>query len=112
MNLAETRSHIPIVHQKAVKSKKRPIPKVSKKMVGLKRQYMKLREEYLLSHPYCEYFQNFNELRRSTEIHHKKGRGKFLLDTSTFMAVCEQAHKEIHFNTEESYKRGWMLPRR
>lgn len=112
MNLAETRSHVPLVNKPKVKKKNKAIRKTSKKMAALKREYMKLRAEYLLFHPYCEYFSCFKEIRPSTEIHHKKGRGKYLLDTSTWMAVCRTAHDEIHFNPEESYKRGWMLPRR
>ncbi len=47
----------------------------------------------------------------STQVHHKKGRGKFLLDVSTWMAVSDHGHKVIHHDTKTSYERGYMLPR-
>ena len=112
MNLAETRTHEPLVNKPKVKRPKKAMPKVTKKRNQLNRQYMKLRAEYLRCHPNCEYFAHFKEIRPATEIHHRKGRGSFMLDTSTWMAVCTKGHQEIHFNTAESYKRGWMLPRR
>jgi hypothetical protein len=112
MNLAETRSHKPLVNKPKVKKAAKPIRKIGKKMSALKREYMRLREAFLKEHPYCQYFQHFKETRHATEIHHKKGRGKFMLDTSTWMAVCRDAHEEIHFNPENSYKMGWMQPRR
>jgi hypothetical protein len=120
MNLAETRSHVPIVRKAVIKSRSRkeearllkPIRRVSKKKAAIKREYMKLREKFLKDRPWCEYFLHFKEKRPSTEVHHKKGRGSFMLDTSTWMAVCRTAHQEIHFNPAESYRMGWMLPRR
>lgn len=47
----------------------------------------------------------------SSDIHHVCGRGKYLLDTSTWMAVSRKAHDYIHANPKESYERGYMLPR-
>jgi len=112
MNLAETRTHVPLVNKPKLKKKAKAIRKTSKRMATLKREYMKLREKFLLEHPWCEYFLHFKEKRPSTEVHHKKGRGKFMLDVSTWMAVCSEAHFLIHSNTKDSYKMCWMLPRR
>lgn len=112
MNLAETRTHVPLVNKPKPKKKAKAIRKTSRKMATLKREYMKLRAEFLKERPWCEYFLHFGEKRPSTECHHRKGRGKFMLDVSTWMAVCSQAHQEIHFDPENSYKMGWMLPRR
>lgn len=99
---------------------------------------MKLREEFLKANPYCQWclaehgifdFAPFDiqELTsggfmfcdgkhrlfvaKSTEIHHKKGRGKYLCDTSTWMAVSRQGHDMIHANPLTSYEKGYMLPR-
>lgn len=47
----------------------------------------------------------------STQIHHKKGRGKWMLDAFTWMAVSDAGHRYIHVNPKESYMRGHLLPR-
>ncbi len=47
----------------------------------------------------------------STEIHHKKGRGKYLLDTRYFMAVRSGHAFYIHGNTKDAYAKGYMLDR-
>jgi hypothetical protein len=51
------------------------------------------------------------QVPRSAEIHHKKGRGKYFLDPSTFMAVRPNHAMYIHMFTKEAYERGYMLPR-
>jgi hypothetical protein len=113
MNLAETRTHEPLVNKPKAKKPKKAMPKVTKKRNQLNRQYMKLREAFLKKHYWCQ-FHIAEKLYATpaTEIHHKKGRGKFLLDTSTWMAVSSRAHKEIHENTKYSYEKGYMLLRR
>lgn len=59
---------------------------------------------------------DFNKVKywipRATEIHHKKGRGKYLLDTSTWMALSQEGHRHIHNNPKEAYEKGWMLTRK
>lgn len=130
MNLAESRSHVPLVNFPKPKKKPKPIRKVAKKRVKLNSEYSKLRKNFLNSHPFCQWFilelghsweyamGEFNYLRdsgiypESTEIHHRKGRGKFLLDTSTWMAVGPEGHRRIHATPEESYAKSYMLPRR
>lgn len=138
MSLAETRSHVPLVNKKKEKKAKKAIRVRSKKMSGLMKQYMKLRAKYLNENPYCEWWllENIREdlaasqqyaIKNSglfwiggkaqtcplaTEIHHRKGRGKFLLDELSFLAVSCEAHRKIHASPKESYEKGYMLPRR
>lgn len=105
-----------------------PIRKVSKKRVKVNREYMKLRAEYLKLHPYCEWYMaehGINErdalehqgwylngrIPMAQDIHHKRGRGKYLLDPSHFMAVSRLGHESIHHNVADSYAKGYMLPR-
>lgn len=46
----------------------------------------------------------------STEIHHRKGRiGEMLNNTKYWMAVCREAHAEIHNNPKEAYSKGFLL---
>jgi hypothetical protein len=98
-------------------------------MGKLMSEYMKLRAQFLNDHPYCQWFlaergydwefintpfdsfKHAADFPRSTEIHHKKGRGKFLLDTSTWMAVSRKSHILIHKNVKDSYSKGYLLPR-
>jgi len=133
MNLAETRTHEPLINKKKEKKSRKPIKKVAKKRVAVNKEYMKLREQFLKDHPFCQWsilemgyswgfayesdFSewircDFNPYPRSTEIHHVRGRGKYMLDTSTWMAVSEIAHKNIHNNPKHSYEKGYMKPRR
>ncbi len=125
--LFDQRSHIPLVNVPKKKKAKKPIRKVSKKRGPLNSQYMRLRDEFLKAHPVCQWWldsrglnedtmhgrsMNVAQMPPSTEIHHKKGRGKYLLDTTTWMAVSNEGHKAIHADPKTSYAKGYMLPRR
>ena len=137
MNLAELRTHTPLINKKKEKKARKPIKKVAKKRAALNREYMKLRDKFLADHPYCEWWLSENVHKpttgivslnyavsmmglwwvekycpKATEIHHAKGRGKYLNDTSTWIAVSAAGHRAIHANPKLSYERGYMLPRR
>jgi hypothetical protein len=60
-----------------------------------KHNYSKIRREYIEKHPTCE-----AHLRKcthvATDVHHKKGRGKYIVDTTKFLAVCRSCHDWIH----------------
>lgn len=99
-------------------------------------EYMKVRDEYLKEHPYCEWWLHNAGLKESdvspmgtvemnrgfdmiiywvpkaNQIHHKKGRGKYLCVKEFFMAVSDEGHRWIHAHPKESYEREYMLPRR
>lgn len=46
------------------------------------------------------------------DVHHVRGRGKFLLnDERHWLAVCRRAHRWIHDNPLEATARGWMESR-
>lgn len=104
---------------------KRRIKAVSPKREKINREYAKLRASFLKEHPYCEWwiaesrigpYSKGNKVWQfvppSTDIHHKKGRGKYLLDTSTWMAVCRYGHEAIHADPKTSYEKGYMIQRR
>lgn len=110
--------------------KRTPIRRVSLKRAKLNREYSKLKAEFLKFHPYCLYFiREYGEVEslvtfrggrtsngwivpESVDIHHKKGRGKYLLDTTTWMAVSREGHIRIHNDPKHSYDMGYMEPRR
>jgi len=107
-------------------------------MVKLMAEYNTLKDEFLKEHPYCQWFlaekgikevfvrtgsgpiggikDGFRSIEYriplATEIHHAKGRGKYLLDTSTWMSVSSEGHRAIHADPKTSYEKGYMLPRR
>jgi len=110
--------------------KRSPLRRVSKKRVKVNAEYMRRREKFLFAHPYCQWWLNRHgftesdvnnfvivkdgtwcEVPAATEVHHRKGRGKYLLDESTWLAVSNRGHRWIHDHTKESYDQGFMLPR-
>ncbi len=120
--------------------KRTPLRRQSTKRRKLMHEYGKLRKQFLADHPYCQVwllenglteediyglgylcsskgrvFQdndgNFHNVPYSIEIHHRKGRGKYLLDTSTWCAVSREMHDRIHQNPKWAYEKGYLLNR-
>ena len=122
-------------HPKAMIKRKKPLRRtplrrVSKKKAKTDAEYMKLRRAFLIAHPWCQHWlaergltegdvmlnvvggafvMKHGPVPRSTEIHHKKGRGKHMLDTSTWMAVRPGHAFYIHNNLSHSRKMGYIL---
>lgn len=108
---------------------------VSSKRAKINRIYSALRKAYLASHLDCEWWlkehgvtegdvvangyvwlgsgasRTLVRVPPAQDIHHRRGRGKYLLDTSTWMAVSRAGHDAIHANPKESYEKGYMMPR-
>lgn len=104
----------------SLKRKKRLSP-VSKKRSSALKEYYKLRKEFLERNSICQVwiaenihviFENQNWLDlapRSTEIHHRKGRGKYLNEVKFWLAVCRESHDRIHKDPAWAYQRGYLL---
>jgi len=69
----------------------------------LKRYYVR-RMFYLMEHPMCEICG-----APAIEIHHKRGRGKWLNVTETWMAVDRACHTMIHDNPKIARENGWLI---
>lgn len=84
---------------------KRSIRKVSKKLSAELRIYAKLRKEFLSrsENRYCAVFPHLE----ATEVHHKKGRGIFLNDVSTWLAVSREGHMWVELHPEEAKQKGY-----
>lgn len=91
---------------KQATSKVYRIPKVSKKMSKSLKIYHGKRLIYLMEHPNCE-FPGCNQ--QASDIHHKKSRGLYLNDVSTWMSVCRHHHTWIHDNDKEAREKGLLL---
>ena len=97
--------------------RKKPLNKVSAKRAKENREYARLRKEFLEEHPFCRVCLSNVGLGRlnqpfahpSTQVHHKARRGKFLLRTDTWLAVCDFHHDYIEKNGNWARANGWLL---
>ena len=97
------------VKQPNITSKKRLPPRSSKMITSLK-EYSILRKKFLEEHSMCQ-AHLVDCLQYSSEVHHKKGRGIYLLDTSTWLAVCRNCHSYIETHPEFAKLYGYSTNR-
>lgn len=91
-------------------NKPKPIKKVSDKRKKEDQEYKPAREQHLLKNKYCVRCLTFGRYVLADQIHHKNGRtGKRLTDTKFFQSSCDDCHKYIHLNPEESREKGWLI---
>ena len=87
-------------HQYLREDKKKSTPK-KRKLI-----YRKVRDEYKLKNPICE----FPGCRsKNIDLHHKAKRGKNLSDPKYFMSVCRKHHEWIHYHPKESREMGYLI---
>lgn len=94
--------------QKTIKEFK-PIPKISQKKKIENLKYQVLRTEFLgkKENQVCPITG-----KKTTEIHHKKGRvGSLFLDVRYWLAVSREGHKKIEENPVWAKKEGYSLSR-
>jgi len=84
--------------------------KYSKKRSKLNSEYSKLRKQFLEQYPVCQ-AKIFNCTTSSSDVHHTKGRGKYLNDTSTWLSVCRNCHNWIEENPNEAKQLGFSKSR-
>ncbi|WP_215239299.1 hypothetical protein [Dyadobacter helix] len=82
---------------------------MSKKHSKELKTYSQLRKEFLekFENMFCAVYPHL----LATEVHHTKGRGKYLNDTDTWLAVSREGHIWIHENPKLSRERGFMKSR-
>jgi len=83
-----------------------PPKKKSKKQEGLDRAYSMLRTPFMEKHPECQAGLDGCSFY-STDVHHIKGRGKWLLIVAKWMAVCRHCHDWIEANPIEATEMGF-----
>jgi len=98
------------------------IRQISKKKREENKVYAQLRKQFLSDHPICAVWAFRDDLplgqalmnrdHQSTEIHHMRGRSKYLLDVSTWAAVSSRGHKLIHENPLWAEAHGLLHPQR
>ena len=85
--------------------KKRTIAPISDKMRKIVIAYSELRKSFLSRKKKCEAKVN-GCTGESTDVHHKRGRGKYHLDERTFLAVCRNCHRWIEEHPKEAKQLG------
>ena len=73
-------------------------------------EYFQLREIFLREHPNCECGRDGCR-RKSGEIHHKKGRGKWYLVVEKWLAVARVCHRWITDHPKEAEQLGLIEKR-
>jgi hypothetical protein len=79
---------------------------VSVSMRAQLKRYSELRKLFLASHVICEICL---KPKRFLDVHHKRGRGKHLLNTETWMAGCRECHRKIHDNPRWARANGYLI---
>jgi len=90
--------------------KVKPLKVKSKKMAILDKAYTKFRRNFLEDKPLCEAHLDGCNLQ-STDVHHKKGRGKYHLVVKTWLSVCRPCHMWIEEHPKESIELGYTINR-
>lgn len=61
------------------------------------KEYERVRTQFMLEHPRCQAFGPAGQcMQPSTECHHRRLRGRFYTDSSTFAALCSFHHTLTH----------------
>ena len=74
------------------------------------RIYNVLAKDFLLDHPVCEAAVTGCSYI-ATQVHHKRGRGVYLTDVDTFLAVCNSCHVWIERNPVKAKEAGFSESR-
>lgn len=93
--------------------RRKPIRKVSLRQAKLNGQWQKVKREFLKEHPVCGLIHLGLDCctQKATHVHHRRGRGKFLLDEAFLLPVCSICHDFIHRNPKWATEHGYMVSR-
>lgn len=87
-----------------------PLAPRSSRQKKLEVAYSTLRKAYLKDHGMCEAHLNGCSTY-ATDIHHKAGRGAYLLDSTTYLAVCRSCHQWIELHPIEAKEMNFSVER-
>lgn len=90
--------------------KRKYINPVSKKTQVLNDAYKPIRRDFILSNSICQAALP-GCTSYATDVHHKKGRGKYMLAMKTWLSVCRQCHIWIELNPNEAIELGFSEKR-
>jgi hypothetical protein len=85
--------------------RKTPLRRVSKRRSKEMKEYGILRKEFLEKLPICEVCMK----AKSTDIHHKAGRGKHYIEVETWLSTCRSCHDRIHREPSWAREKGFLI---
>ena len=91
--------------------KAKPIASRSSKRIKEEREYMILRNKFLVSHPLCQAKISTVCKVHSTDVHHTHSgadRSSTFTDDKTFLSVCRACHMWIHNHPIEARELGLL----
>lgn len=90
------------------KKEKKGLNQVSERSKGKMSEYNTRSRMYKKENPICR--ADLPGCSKTTaDVHHMKGRGKYLLDESTWLPVCRNCHDTIHQYPKESKELGLLI---
>lgn len=89
----------------------KPPNKVSPKRKEINADYTKLADEFKRKNPECIVRVNQYCTGKTESVHHKRGRGRYLLDVSTFLPCCLSCHGYIEAHPKEAKEKRWSESR-
>lgn len=87
-----------------------PLKGKSDKQSVLDVAYTMLRKKFVAKNPYCQ-ARIAGCTTHTTDVHHKRGRGKYYLDDTTWLAVCRACHAYIETHPTEAKELGFSISR-
>jgi hypothetical protein len=84
-----------------------PISKKKKEEIST---YNKLRDAFLFIKPNCE-AKLMGCTGKSSDIHHMRGRGEYMLKIGTWLSVCRSCHSYIELHPLEAKELGFSKSR-
>lgn len=92
------------------KFNKQQIRKVSIKLSKEQAVYRGKRIIFLAENTNC--FAKFNGcFGEATDVHHSRGRGRYLNDTTTWLPLCRSCHNYIETHPKEAKQKGYSKDR-
>lgn len=85
--------------------------KVSDKRKELNKEYFKLVEQFKKDNPECKIKANEFCTTKTDDPHHKRGRGVYLMDVSTWIPCCRSCHVYAESHPLEAKEKGWSMSR-
>ena len=95
---------------KPLKKPNKPLSKKSSKQAKLDAAYLVLRETFLKNNSFCKAKLHGCTIN-ATDIHHKAGRGIYMLDSTLFLPVCRICHGQIETNPIMAKELGLSISR-
>ena len=98
------------INSKPTKKANKPLSKKSDKQTKLDAAYSIIRASFLKANPFCKAKLPGCTIV-ATDVHHKAGRGVYMLDSTLFLAVCRICHNQIEENPIMAKEMGFSVSR-